>query len=63
MLLTSASDVLTMAGETGGGGRERPSPPGPINSISWLDPGDPIYNENEAFLLLLDVFSAIVIVV
>ena len=31
-----------MAGETGGGGDwERPSPPGPINSISWVEPGGP----------------------
>ena len=29
-----------MAGETGGD-REGPSPPGPINSISWEGPGGP----------------------
>ena len=55
-----------MAGETGGGGgdRERPSPPVPIHSIFWVEPGgDPIYNENGPFLLLLDCFSAITIVV
>ena len=54
-----------MAGETGGGGegdREGPSPPGPINSISWVGPGDPIYNENGPFLLLFDCFSAIAII-
>ena len=53
-----------MAGETGGGGdREGPSPPGPINFTSWGDPEGPIYNENGPFLLLLDCFSAIAIVV
>ena len=25
----------------GGGDREGPSPPGPINSISWVEPGGP----------------------
>ena len=31
-----------MAGETGGGGdREGPSPPGPINFVSWVGPGGP----------------------
>ena len=54
-----------MAGETGGGGgdREGSSPPGPINSISWVGPGEQIYNENGPFLLLLGCFSAIAIVV
>ena len=52
-----------MAGETGGGDREGPSPPGPINFISWVGPGGPIYNENGPFLLLLNCFSAIAIVV
>ena len=50
-----------MAGETGGTGGT--FPPGPINSISWVGPGGPIYNENGPFLLLLDCFSAIAIVV
>ena len=47
------------------GDREGPSPPGPINFISWVGPGGggPIYNENGPFLLLLDCFSAIAIVV
>ena len=43
---------LTMAGETGGD-REEPSPPGPINFISWVGPD--IY-QNGPFLLLLDCF-------
>ena len=44
-----------MAGETGGGSYlEGPSLQAPINSISWVGPGDPIYNENVPFLLLLD---------
>ena len=34
----------SMTRETGGGGdRERPSPPGPINSISWVGPGGTQY--------------------
>ena len=49
---------IGMAGETGGGDWEGPSPPGPINSISWVGPGDPVYHENGPFLLLLDCFSA-----
>ena len=33
-----------MAGETGGGGdREGPSPPGPINFNSWVGPGGTQY--------------------
>ena len=28
-----------MAGETGWGDREGPSPPGLINSVSWVEPG------------------------
>ena len=51
----------SMAGETGGRGREGPSP-GSTNSISWWDPGDQKYNENGPFLLLLNCFSAISIV-
>ena len=47
----------------GGGDREGPFPPGPINSISWVGPGGQIYNENGPFLLLLGYFSAIAIVV
>ena len=46
-----------MAGETGVD-QEGPSPPGPSNSISWVGPGDLMYNENVPFLLLLDCFSA-----
>ena len=42
---------------------EGPSPPGPINVTSWVGPGGPIYDENWPFLLLLDCFSAITIVV
>ena len=30
-------------------GTGRDLPPGPINSISWRDPGDPIYNESGPF--------------
>ena len=47
----------------GGGDREGSSPPGPINSISWVGPGEQIYNENGLFLLLLGCFSAIAVVV
>ena len=46
-----------MAGETGVN-REEPSPPGPINSISWVGPGgDPIYNENGPFYVSWLFFS------
>ena len=41
----------------GGGGREGPSPPGPINFTSWVGPGGPIYTENGPFLLLSDCFQ------
>ena len=44
-----------MAGETGED-REGPSPPGPINFLSWVGPGGPNYNENGPFLPLLDCF-------
>ena len=48
-----------MAGETGGrGDREGPSPPGPINSISWVGPGrDPIYNKMDPFNFSWTVFQ------
>ena len=42
-----------LAGETGGD-REGPSPPGPVNSISW---GDPIYNKMGPFYLSWTVFQ------
>ena len=32
-----------MAGETGEGDREGPSPPGPINFTSWVGPGGDQY--------------------
>ena len=56
--------VPTIAGETGAD-REGPSPPPRAPSIPFpgWDPGGPIYNENGPFLLLLDCFSAIAIVV
>ena len=38
---TNALWLEFMAGETGGGDREGPSPPGPINSSSWVGPGGP----------------------
>ena len=53
-------DVCTHSGTFGetGVNREGPSPPGPINSISWVGPGgDPIYNENRPFLILLECFQ------
>ena len=38
------SRAADMPGETGGGGTgEGPSPPGPINSISWVGPGGTQY--------------------
>ena len=46
----------------GGGDREGPSPPGLIDSIFLRGPGDPIYNENRPFLLLLSCYSTIAIV-
>ena len=51
-----------MAGETGVD-REGPSPRAPLIPFPGCDPGDPIYNENGPFLLLLDCFSAIAIIV
>ena len=42
-----------MAGETGVD-REGPSPSGPIIPFPGWDQGDPVYNENWPFLLLLD---------
>ena len=49
----------SMAGETGGGGdREGPSSPGPINSISWVGPGrDPKYNKMGPFYFSWAVFQ------
>ena len=52
----------TMAGETGGTGRDLLLRAPSISFPGW-DPGGPIYNENGPFLLLLDCFSAIAIVV
>ena len=49
--------VTTMAGETGGGDRGGPSPPGPINFISWVRPGDPIYNKMGHFYFSWTVFQ------
>ena len=51
-----------MAGETGGTGRDLPLR-APLISFPGWDPGGPVYNENEPFLLLWDCFSAIAIVV
>ena len=51
-----------MAGETGVD-REGPSPPAPLIPSPGWDPGDPIYNENGPFLLLLYCFSATAICV
>ena len=53
-----------MAGETGGTGRDLPLR-APLISLPGWDPGGggPIYNKNGPFLLLLDCFSAIAIVV
>ena len=39
-LLPPSKKHAGMAGETGGN-QEGPSPPGPINSISWVGPGGP----------------------
>ena len=39
------------------GDREGPSPPGPINSISWEGPGGPNIYQNGPFLLLFQFFS------
>ena len=48
-----------------GGGRDRGDLPlrAPLISFPGWDPGGPIYNKNEPFLLLLDCFSAVAIVV
>ena len=51
-----------MAGETEGTGRDLPLRTPSIPFLGW-DPGGPIYNENGPFLLILDCFSAITIVV
>ena len=51
-----------MAGETGGTGRDLPLRAPSIPIPGW-DPRGPIYNENGPFLLILDCFSAISIVV
>ena len=51
-----------MAGETGRTGRDLPLRT-PLISFPVWDPGGPIYNENGPFLLVLDCFSAIAIVV
>ena len=45
------------------GDREGPSPPGPSHFISWMGPGRFNFYENGPFLILLDCFSAIAIVV
>ena len=52
-----------MAGETGGGGGEDLPLRAPLISFPGWDRGDPIYNENGPFLLFLDCFSAIAIIV
>ena len=52
-----------MAGETGGTGRDLPLRTPLILFPGWDPGGGPIYNENGPFLLLLDCFSAIAIVV
>ena len=50
--------TVNMAEETGGGDREGPSPPDPINSISWVGPGrDPIYNTMGPFYFAWTVFQ------
>ena len=51
-----------MAGETEGTGRDLPLRVPLISFLGW-DPGGPTHNENGPFLLLLDCFSAIAIVV
>ena len=55
-------DVTNMAGETGGTWKDLPFRAPSIPFPGW-DPGGPTYNENGLFLLLLDCFSAIAIVV
>ena len=56
-------DVTNMAGETGGTWRDLPFRAPLIPFPEW-DTGDQhTYNENGLFLLLLDCFSAIAIVV
>ena len=47
---------MNMAGEPVGGG-EGPSPPGPINFISWVGPGGPIYNKMGPFYFSWTVFQ------
>ena len=54
--------VLSMAGETGGTGRDLPLRAPLIPFTGW-EPGGPIYNENGPFLLFLDCFLAIAKVV
>ena len=51
-----------MAGEPVWTGRDLPLRDPVISSPGW-DRGDPIYNENGLFLLILDCFSAPAIVV
>ena len=55
-----AQEMILMAGETGGPGGTFPRAP----SITFpgRDQGEPIYNENGPFLLLLDCFLAIAII-
>ena len=54
-----------MAGETGGGGGSGVTLPSGPHKFHFLGGTreDPVYNENGPFLLLLDCFSAIAIVV
>ena len=50
------SQHVLMAGETGGGDREGPFPPSPINSISWVGPGGNQYVTKWALFTSLGLF-------
>ena len=49
--------VQTMTGETGGGGPGGTSPPGPINFISWVGPGDQYITKMDPFCFCWTVFQ------